>query len=92
MRLGFKLARKKPVRGSAQSGLAASAAVPDSGFVFVQNSQGASAALRELSGTLSGVLELIDFDGVFVSPPFCSNSMSIRTAGCRTLGLKRWDR
>ena len=67
MRLGLKLVRKKPVRasarGSGQSGLIASAAVPDSGFAFVHNSQGASAALSELSGKLSGVLELIDLDG-----------------------------
>jgi hypothetical protein len=61
-RLSFKIFRKKPAQAIAQSSLTASAAAPDSGFAFVHNSQGASAALNELAGKLSGVLELVDLD------------------------------
>ncbi|KAK3326735.1 Alpha/Beta hydrolase protein [Apodospora peruviana] len=61
-RLSFKIMRKRPVQLTAQSSLVTSAAAPDSGFAFVHNSQGASAALSELSRKLSGVLELIDLD------------------------------
>jgi hypothetical protein len=61
--LAARLFRKNPVRSSAQTSLAASGAVPDSGFVFVNNLQGASAALDELSGAVSAVLEYIDLKG-----------------------------
>ena len=60
-----RLFRKKPVQSSTQTSLAASGAVPDSGFVFVQNLQGASAALDDFSGTISAALEYIDLKGGF---------------------------
>ena len=59
-RLAVRLFRKKPVQSSIQTSLAASGAVPDSGFVFVHNLQGASAALDEFSGAVSAALEYID--------------------------------
>ncbi|KAH0558380.1 hypothetical protein GP486_004958 [Trichoglossum hirsutum] len=56
---------KRPkVRGSAESALVASAAVPDSGFTFVKNSQGASAAIAELSKSLDTALDEIELDGM----------------------------
>jgi hypothetical protein len=63
-RLAVRLFRKKSVQTSAQTSLAASGAVPDSGFVFVHNLQGASAALDEFSGAVSAALEYIDLKGV----------------------------
>ena len=62
-RLAVRLFRKKPVQASIQTSLAASGAVPDSGFVFVHNLQGASAALDEFSGAVSAALEYIDLKG-----------------------------
>lgn len=64
-RLGINIVRKKQVQASAQLSLAASAAPPDSGFAFVHNSQGASAALSEFSGVLSGALRQIDLEGKY---------------------------
>lgn len=61
--LAVKLLRKKPVQSSTHASLAASGAVPDSGFAFVHNSQGASAALDEFSGAISAALEYIDLKG-----------------------------
>ena len=62
-RLALRLFRKKPVQASIQTSLGASGAVPDSGFVFVHNLQGASAALDEFSGAVSAALEYIDLEG-----------------------------
>ncbi|KAK0510053.1 hypothetical protein JMJ35_007447 [Cladonia borealis] len=53
-RLAVRLFRKKPVQASIQTSLGASGAVPDSGFVFVHNLQGASAALDEFSDGSEG--------------------------------------
>ena len=64
-RLAVRLFRKKPVQSAIQTSLAASGAVPDSGFVFVHNLQGASAALDEFLGTVSAALEYIDPKGRF---------------------------
>ena len=64
-RLAVRLFRKKPVQSSIQTSLAASGAVPDSGFVFVHNLQGASAALDEFSGAVSAALDYIDLKGRF---------------------------
>lgn len=47
----------------AKSALKASTALPSSGITFVDNSQGASAAVAELSDALSAVLEQVDIDG-----------------------------
>lgn len=49
--------------GAAASALRTSAAVPDSGFTFIDNSQGASAAVAELSTALDTALDKIDWDG-----------------------------
>ena len=49
------------------SALGASAAPPSSGITFVDNSQGASAAVAELSDALSAVLEHIDLDSESLS-------------------------
>ena len=57
------------VRASGQSALVASAAVPDSGFTFVNNSQGASAAIAELSGFLDTALDDFEFDGTLHDRP-----------------------
>ncbi|KAJ5716604.1 hypothetical protein N7493_008515 [Penicillium malachiteum] len=54
----LKFARENPK--STQSTLNASAAVPSSGFTFIDNSQGASAAVAELSDALIDAFE--DFD------------------------------
>ena len=64
-RLAVRFFRKKPVQSSIQTSLAASRAVPDSGFVFLHNLQGASAALDEFSGAVSAALEYIDLKGRF---------------------------
>ena len=64
-RLAIRLFRKRPIQTSIQTSLAASGAVPDSGFVFVHNLQGASAALDEFSGAVSAALEYIDLKGGF---------------------------
>lgn len=69
-RLAFRLFRKKPVRSSTQTSLTASAAVPDSGFAFVNNLQGASAALSEFSGAVSAALEHIDLEDDSEGSPF----------------------
>jgi hypothetical protein len=63
-RLGLRFARKKPVRSSTQGSLTVSAAAPNSGFAFIDNSEGASAALNELSTAISEALDLIDLDGM----------------------------
>ena len=63
--LAVKIFRTKPVQSSTHTSLAASGAVPDSGFVFVHNLQGASAALDEFSGAVSAALEYIDLKGGF---------------------------
>jgi hypothetical protein len=55
---------KAQVVASAQSSLVGSAAVPDSGFNFVKNSQGASAAIAELSQCLDTALDQIELDGM----------------------------
>ncbi|KAI9866048.1 MAG: hypothetical protein M1813_002015 [Trichoglossum hirsutum] len=58
---------RRGTRHSAASALSTSAAVPSSGFVFVDNSQGGSAAIGELSHALDTALDGIDedFDGDF---------------------------
>jgi hypothetical protein len=55
--------RHRKVRASAQSALESSAALPNSGFTFVDNSQGASAAVVELLKSLDTALEHIDLEG-----------------------------
>ena len=48
------------------TGLTASAAVPDSGFTFVTNSQGASSALIEFTNAVSAALEHVDLEGILL--------------------------
>ena len=52
------------VRASTESALTTSAALPTSGFTFVDNSQGASAAVAELSTALGTAFEQIELEGV----------------------------
>ena len=59
----LKLIRNRKVRASTTSASVASAGVPDSGFAFINNSQGASAAISELSTRLNDALERIDLEG-----------------------------
>ena len=59
----LKLIKSGRVRASATSVSVASAGVPDSGFAFINNSQGASAAIAELSTRLDEALERIDMEG-----------------------------
>lgn len=55
---------KRPqVRASTESALTTSAAPPSSGFTFVDNSQGASAAVAELSQSLGLAFEQIELEG-----------------------------
>lgn len=61
----FARASKKHPRTSA-SALRTAAAAPNSGFNFMDNWQGASAAVAELSLALGDALELIDLDGEMV--------------------------
>ena len=56
--------RHPRVRASTESALATSAAPPSSGFTFVDNSQGASAAVAELSKSLGLAFEQIELEGV----------------------------
>ena len=62
-KLGIRLFRKKPARASAELSLGVSQAVPDSGFTFVKNLKGASAALNEFTAVISDALKLIDLEG-----------------------------
>ena len=58
----FRHLRNPKVRSSTASSLDTAAKLPNSGFEFVDNSQGASAAVAELSQTLDIALEQVDFD------------------------------
>lgn len=57
----LKLMKRNPKPTA--SAFRVSAALPSSGITFVDNSQGASAAVAELSDALNAVLEQIDLDG-----------------------------
>ncbi|KAH7128564.1 Alpha/Beta hydrolase protein [Dendryphion nanum] len=70
--LGFRLFRKKTVQASTHTTLAASAAIPDSGFTFVTNSQGASGALAEFTNAISAALDFIDLQDDSEDGPFKS--------------------
>ncbi|KAF2843819.1 alpha/beta-hydrolase [Patellaria atrata CBS 101060] len=56
------VAQSPQIRRSATVGSALATGIPDSGFAFVHNSQGASAAISELSKELDGVLEKLDWE------------------------------
>jgi hypothetical protein len=62
----LSLLKNRRVRASVVSGLRTSAVVPDSDLTFVNNSQGASAAIAELSGLFDDVLENLELDGTYV--------------------------
>ena len=53
---------RRKARHSVAAALSTSAAVPNSGFVFVDNSQGGSAAVGELSHALDTALDGIEGD------------------------------
>jgi len=72
MKTFIRLAKKRPE--TSVSGLETSAALPNSGFAFLDNSQGASAAVSELSTTLGDALDLIDLDGEHLSPDLSRNT------------------
>lgn len=55
--------KRRDTRASVESGLNAANAVPNSGFIFVENSQGASAAVSELSKLLDTAMEQVDLEG-----------------------------
>lgn len=55
--------QRRKIRASVESGLDAATTVPNSGFTFVENSQGASAAAVELSRSLDTAIEQIDLEG-----------------------------
>lgn len=57
--------KHKVARHSTTTSLGAAASVPDSGFAFVNNSQGASASIVELAHALDDVLGDIEFEGAF---------------------------
>jgi len=60
----LKQMRNPHVRASTTSTLATSQALPNSGLKFVDNSQGCSAAIVELSGLLDVALDKLDLDGM----------------------------
>ena len=55
--------KNKVARLSATASLDAFTKIPDSGFAFINNSQGASASIIELSNALDSVLKDIEFEG-----------------------------
>jgi len=59
----LKQLKKPKVRASAESALVTSANIPNSGLTFVDNSQGCSAAVAELSSLLDVALENFDYEG-----------------------------
>lgn len=59
----LKLIKNRKVRASATGACILSAGVPDCGFAFINNSQGASAAIAELSSRIEDALEKIDIEG-----------------------------
>jgi hypothetical protein len=58
----FKFSRKLTVEASVESAVWNSAAARNSGFAFVDNSQGASAAVAELAKSFDFALHQIDFN------------------------------
>ena len=72
------------VRASAESALTTSAAPPSSGFAFVDNSQGASAAVAELSRSLGLAFEQIELEGEN------ARQRAPASAGMRSLTFARW--
>ena len=58
-----RLLKQRLTRASITTGLEASTHVPGSGFAFVNNSQGASASIIELSRALDDVLNEVEFIG-----------------------------
>jgi hypothetical protein len=65
--------KRREIRASVESGLDAANAVPNSGFTFVENSQGASAAAAELSRSLDTAIEQIDLEGTVQRGLWCLN-------------------
>ena len=61
--IGLHLLRNKLIQTSTNATLMASAAAPDSGFAFVNNSQGALSALSEFLAAISAALDHIDLSG-----------------------------
>ena len=59
----LRVFKSRKVRASATNTSLLSAGLPDSGFAFVNNSQGASAAIAELSGRLDRALDRIEING-----------------------------
>jgi hypothetical protein len=62
-RLVHSMKKHLKVQASTESALTTSAALPSSGFTFVDNSQGASAAVAELSRSLDTALDQIKLEG-----------------------------
>lgn len=58
----FRYSKHSEVRASTASTLTTSAALPNSGFAFVDNSQGASAAVAELATCLDLTLEQFELE------------------------------
>jgi hypothetical protein len=59
----LRFAAKRPQASApAKFALETSAHAPNSGFAFVDNSQGASAAVTELSNSLEGAFEKLDYE------------------------------
>jgi hypothetical protein len=59
--------RKPEVRASVQSALITSTNLPNSGLTFVDNSQGCSAAVAELSGLLDVAIDQFDCESMLVN-------------------------
>src|SRR5271165_6584599 len=61
----LRIAKQPEVRASATSALINATKLPNSGIAFVDNSQGSSAAIAELSNMLDIALEQFDYEGTF---------------------------
>lgn len=60
----LRFAKQPEVQASAASTLVTATRLPNSGLAFVDNSQGSSAAIAELSTMLNIALEQFDYEGI----------------------------
>ena len=80
---GLRFLKRPVIRASAPSALNAFAAVPNSGFAFVDNSQGASAAVAELGKSLDVALDQLSLESQHYLPLVQKDGwagVSLRTA------------
>ena len=64
MKVFTRVLKNRHSRSAGEASLGASASTPNSGFAFVDNSQGASAAIVELSNAIGFALDNLDSEGL----------------------------